>query len=346
MSTQDIYDLVVVGGGPAGLAAAIYGGRANLKTVLLERGATGGQAATTFRVENYPGFPDGVGGPELMQMMEEQAKAFGAEVTFGEVQGIRMERSASHGAESCGQAGDGPGGAHVSSGASIGIDSSESAIEWMGPFVVASTSGEIRGKTVIIATGTEPARLGVPGETELRGRGVSYCATCDGAFFRDKSVVVVGGGDSAIEEAIFLTRFAKTVMVVHRRDVLRATKILQQRAFDNPKIQFAWNSVVTTIVGTNKVEGVRLRNTKDGSERDLLADGVFIYVGSRPNTEFLKGFLSLSAQGYIVTDERMRTQIGGIFAAGDVRQKTLRQIVTAVSDGAIAAVEAEKLIAH
>ncbi|HHY47857.1 MAG TPA: thioredoxin-disulfide reductase [Firmicutes bacterium] len=328
MGDKEIYDLVIIGGGPAGLAAAIYGGRANLRTVLLERAATGGLAATTFRIENYPGFPEGVGGPELTQMMEEQAKAFGSEIMFGEVRGIEA------------QGNTGAGAAGRQEAESTPVVGEASA----GPFMIDSTSGPILGRAVIVATGTEPARLGVPGEQELRGRGVSYCATCDGAFFRNKHVVVVGGGDSAIEEAIFLTRFADKVTVVHRRDALRATKILQKRAFENPKITFAWNSIVTAINGRDRVESVRLKDTKNGSERELPADGVFIYVGTRPNTEFLKGFIPLSAQGYIVTDERMRTQVPGVFAAGDVRQKTLRQVVTAVSDGAIAAVEAEKLL--
>ncbi|HHV63289.1 MAG TPA: thioredoxin-disulfide reductase [Firmicutes bacterium] len=322
------YDLVIIGGGPAGLSAAIYGGRARLRTLLVERGAVGGLAITTFHIDNYPGFPETIAGPDLMQRMEEQARKFGAEVEQADVTGLGAPLPGGPG---------GPGGAD-------------------GSFTITTSNGNRTARAVIVATGTEPMKLGVPGEEELRGRGVSYCATCDGAFFRDKRVVVVGGGDSAIEEAIFLTRFASVVTVVHRRDALRATKVVQERAFANPKIAFEWSHVVTEIIGENRVEGVRLRSTKTGEIKELPVDGIFIYIGSRPNTGFLEGRpgdaggagapqVKLDERGYIITDEAMRTNVPGLFAAGDVRQKGLRQIVTAVSDGAIAAVEAGKYIA-
>ncbi|NPV54935.1 MAG: thioredoxin-disulfide reductase [Firmicutes bacterium] len=332
MEDYDLYDLIIVGGGPAGLSAAIYGGRARLRTLVLERGAIGGLAITTFHIDNYPGFPESIAGPDLMQRMEEQARKFGAEIEQADITGL-----------------EGPGGLGGPGGSELD-----------GSFAVITSGGKRIARAVIVATGTEPMKLGVPGEEEFRGRGVSYCATCDGAFFRDKHVIVVGGGDSAIEEAIFLTRFASAVTVVHRRDALRATKVVQERAFANPKIAFEWSHVVGEITGENRVEGVRLRSTKTGEVKELPADGVFIYVGSRPNTGFLMGGpggdnpgpaqvglqpqVKLDERGYIITDEAMRTNVPGLFAAGDVRQKGLRQIVTAVSDGAIAAVEAEKYI--
>jgi len=298
-------EVVVIGAGPAGLAAALYAGRARLSTVVLERGAAGGQASTTHLIENYPGFPDGVTGPDLMQRMQQQALRFGAEFRYSEVQGLAA-------------AGDGRG------------------------FLIRTSDGDLRAPAVIIATGTEPVKLGVPGEDRLRGAGVSYCATCDGAFFRNRRVLVVGGGDSAIVEALFLTRFASRVTVVHRRDELRATKVLQEDAFKNPKIDFAWNSVVEEILGQDKVDGVILKDTKTGERRRMDADGVFVAVGSRPDTGFVAGLADLDPQGYVKTDDRMRTRTAGLFAAGDVRAKTVRQVVTAVADGAVAAVEAER----
>ena len=300
-----IYDVVVIGGGPAGLAAGLYAGRARLSTLVLERGVPGGQASTTYRVENYPGFTDGVLGPELMQQMERQAGAFGAVIETLDVDKLQLAG---------------------------------------GQFIIRGGEESRSARTVIVATGTEPAKLGVPGEVEFRGRGVSYCATCDGAFFKAREIAVVGGGDSAIEEAIFLTRFASRVNVIHRRDQLRATRVLQERAFGNPKVNFLWNSVVVEILGENRVRSLLIKNVKTGELRELPVDGVFIYVGTRPNTAFLEDILKLDPNGYIVTDERMRTEVPGLFAAGDVRKKELRQIVTAVADGAIAAVEAGRFI--
>lgn len=300
-------EVVVIGAGPAGLAAALYAGRARLATVVLERGAAGGQASTTHLIENYPGFPEGITGPDLMQRMEQQARRFGAEFRYAEVRAL-----------------------------ATGEDG--------GGFLISTSDGDLRAPAVIVATGTEPVRLGVPGEDRLRGAGVSYCATCDGAFFRDKHVLVVGGGDSALVEALFLTRFASRVTVVHRRDELRATKVVQEDAFKNPKIGFAWNSVVDEILGADRVEGVILKDTRTGEKRRLDADGVFVAIGSRPDTGFVAGLADLDPQGYILTDDRMRTRTRGLFAAGDVRAKTVRQVVTAVADGAVAAVEAERHI--
>lgn len=296
----------MIGAGPAGLAAALYAGRARLSTIVLERGATGGQAATTHLIENYPGFPEGIAGPDLMQRMEQQARKFGADFRYADVRGIAKSD---------------------------------------GGILIHSGEGDIHASAVIVATGTEPVRLGVPGEDRLRGAGVSYCATCDGAFFRDKHVLVIGGGDSAIVEAIFLTRFASRVTVVHRREELRATKVLQEDAFKNTRIGFAWNSVVDEILGAEKVDGVVLKDTKTGDKRRIDADGVFIAIGSRPDTEFLSDLVDRDPRGYVLTDDRMRTRTEGLFAAGDIRSKSVRQVVTAVGDGAIAAVEAEKHIA-
>ncbi|HHW13782.1 MAG TPA: thioredoxin-disulfide reductase [Firmicutes bacterium] len=293
-------EVVVVGGGPAGLAAGLYAGRARLRTALLEMGFPGGQAATTDRVENYPGFPEGVGGGELTERMADQARRLEVEFATAEARALKRE--------------DG---------------------RW-----IVETDGEPwRGRAVIIATGARAKRLGCPGEDRLTGRGVSYCATCDGAFFRDRRVHVIGGGDSAVVEALFLTRFAETVTLVHRRNELRATKVLQEEILRHPKVRFAWEAQVAEIEGQDRVEAVVLRY-KDGREERQDTDGVFIYVGNEPNTTWLRGAFPVDERGYLLTDERMRLRQEGAFAAGDVRRKGLRQIVTAVADGAIAAVEA------
>ncbi len=298
-------DLIIVGGGPAGLAAGIYAGRARLDVLLLERGMPGGLAATTEVIENYPGFPEGIGGPELAGLMVAQAQRFGLEIKNTHVEQI-----------SCSDR----------------------------YFTVRTEDGVFQGRAVILATGAEPQLLNVPGEEELRGRGVSYCATCDGAFFRGKTVAVVGGGDAAVEEAIFLTRFARKVLVIHRRDELRATKVVQQRAMENPQIEFVWNTVVEEIQGKSTVEGLRVKNVRTGETRALSVDGVFIYVGQQPASRLVEELAELDAHGYVLADENMRTSCPGLFAAGDVRKKLLRQVVTAVADGAIAAVAAEKYI--
>jgi thioredoxin reductase (NADPH) len=302
---QADYDLVIAGGGPAGLTAGLYAGRALLKTLLLERMILGGQAASTFLIENYPGFPDGIPGPELSQAMEKQAKNFGVIIESGEISGLRPA----------------------------------------GKLWEIEISGRtIRVKAVIIAVGVEPKKLGVPGEEALKGRGVSYCATCDGPFFRNQEIAVVGGGDSAVDEAIYLTRFARKVYLIHRRNALRAEKILQDRAFKNPKIEILWDTVVTKVAGQNGVDGVEVRNVKTQAARDLKVGGVFFYVGWLPLTGFLKGVVPLDPAGYVITDAEMATSAPGVFAAGDVRQKTLRQVATAVGDGAMAAFSAEKYI--
>lgn len=302
---MDKKDLIIIGGGPAGLSAAIYGSRAALKTTLVERGMPGGQAATTEIIENYPGFPQGVGGPELMMSMHEQALKFGIEYTGAEVLSLSKQ----------------------------------------GPEVVVHTdSGDLRAKAIIISTGTQQSLLGIPGEAEFRGRGVSFCATCDGAFFTGKKVAVIGGGDAAVEEALFLTKLVDKVYLIHRRDRLRATKILQDRALQNDKIEFIWNAAPESILGNDKVEAILLKDVITGQSKSIAVDGVFIYIGMFPNTNFLQGFLELNNKGSIIINQKMETSVPGVFAAGDVCQKSLRQVVTAVSDGATAAVEAEKYI--
>lgn len=302
---EGVYDVVVLGAGPAGLTAAIYAGRARLDTVVIDHGVPGGQVATTDMVENYPGFPQGVSGAELAGLMNEQAERFGARIEMAEVEGLARE------------------------GDLWRVDTSE------GPY---------RARAVIVATGTRPRELGVPGEKEFRGRGISYCATCDGAFFRDKPVVVVGGGDSAVTEAEFLTRFASHVTIVHRRDQLRAARSLQERVLDNPKINVRWNAVVTSFLGEDRLQRVRLRDVKTGTESEVEAEGAFIYVGLLPNTSFLNGVVPFDEGGYLVTDEAMALPVPGLFAAGDVRRKRLRQVATAVGDGAVAAMAAEEYI--
>ncbi len=298
MGEEKIYDVVIIGAGPAGMTAAVYTSRANLSTVMLERGMPGGQMANTEDVENYPGY-DHILGPDLSNKMFEHATKFGAEYKYGDVKEI--------------------------------IDGKEFK-------TIVTGSGEIKTRSIIITTGAEYKKLGVPGEEELGGRGVSYCAVCDGAFFKEKELVVVGGGDSAVEEAVYLTRFASKITVVHRRGELRAQKILQDRAFANDKIDFIWNHVVKEINEENgKVGSVTLVNKEDGSEREFKADGAFIYIGMLPlNTPFLNLGIT-NDEGYVVTDESMATEVPGIYAAGDIRDKSLRQIVTATGDGSIAA---------
>ncbi|HHW72985.1 MAG TPA: thioredoxin-disulfide reductase [Firmicutes bacterium] len=295
-----MYDLAIIGGGPAGLTAGLYGARANLKTIIIEKGLYGGQMQNTLEIENYPGFKN-VGGPELSEHMYNQALAVGCEWKYGDVTQVSLE----------GQ-----------------------------PKVLEVSGEKIEARSVIIASGAQPRKLGVPGEKELSGRGVSYCATCDGAFYEDLEVVVVGGGDSAVEEGMFLTRYASSVTVIHRRDTLRAQPILQQRAFANPKMKFIFNSEVQEIQGDKRVSGVLVRSNKDGSTQVIPCSGVFIYVGFFPNSEYLKGTGILDEQGYVVTGPDMKTAIPGVFAAGDVRNTPLRQIVSAAGDGAIAAMQA------
>ena len=292
-------DLIIIGGGPAGLSAGIYGKRAGLDLVLLEKLSPGGQVITSFEIENYPGFAEPVEGWKLMSDMEAQARRLGVDIINGEALSIAKEG---------------------------------------GVFLV-DTGGEIfKGKTVIVAAGANHRKLEVPGEKELLGRGVSFCATCDGAFFKDREVLVAGGGDVALEEAFFLTRFASKVYIAHRRDQFRGAKILQDRVFANSKIELLYNSEIDSINGTGNVESVTIKNNKSGVQHNINVDGVFIFVGYIPNTSFLDNSL-LNDCGEVVVDMRMRTSVKGLFAAGDIRSSSRRQIVMAASDGAVAALE-------
>lgn len=301
-----MYDVAILGGGPAGLSAAIYASRARLSTVIVERNYPGGQAVMCEKIENYPGYGASSSGYELCTSMKEQAEKFGAEIKLTEI--VKLELEA---AEKVMHAADGE---------------------------------EIRARTIILSLGANPRRLGVPGEMEYIGRGVSYCAVCDAAFFKDKKLVVVGGGDTAVEDSNFLARYASSVVIVHRRDKFRAQRIIQERTLENPLVAVRWNSVVKSIGGKDSVDHVVLENVHSKEEIHLPADGVFVLIGLDPNTKFLDGRITLDEMGYIITDESMRTNIPGVFAAGDVRYKLLRQIVTACADGAIAATAAEKFI--
>ena len=294
------YDVVIIGAGPGGMTAALYASRANLKVLMLDRGAYGGQMNNTAAVENYPGFKS-ILGPDLAEEMYQSATQFGAEYAYGTVTAVKLD----------------------------GTDR-----------IVVTDDGEYRAKAVIVATGSENRKLGVPGEEKYSGRGVSYCAVCDGAFFRDRNVTVIGGGDSAVEESIYLTQMVKHVNIVHRRDQLRAQKVAQERAFKNDKIDFTWNSNVIAINGDDqKVTSVTVKNNQTGAEEEVPTAGVFIYVGNVPMTAPFKDLGITDEHGWMVTDNRMRTKVPGIFAIGDVRQHQLQQITTAVGDGGIAGQE-------
>lgn len=306
-AAEETYDVVIIGGGPAGLTAGIYAGRAQLKTVIVEKGLPGGQIAQTDEVENYPGFPEGISGPELASRMVRQAEKFGARIVMDEV---------------------------------LGLEKAE------GGYLVRGYERNYRARAVIVATGANPRRLGVPGEDKFYGRGVSTCATCDGFFYRDKGVVVVGGGDAAVEEGIFLTKFARKVTLVHRRDELRANKVAQKRAFQNPKMHFLFSHVVTEILGEDQVTGVRLKNLKTGEEYVYPTDGVFVFIGHEPNTAFLKGVVELRPDGYIAVRDEVFTSEPGIFAAGDVADPIYRQLTTSVGAGTRAAMMAERYLAE
>ncbi|MCL0043006.1 thioredoxin-disulfide reductase [Dehalococcoidia bacterium] len=300
------YDVVIVGGGPAGLAAGLYATRARLKTLLIERGVPGGQIAVTEMVENYPGIEE-ILGPELGDKMLRHAEKFDLETQYIEVESVDLNGKTK---------------------------------------VLTTRHGEINTKVLIIASGAEHRKLEVPGEEELSGKGVSYCAVCDGAFFRDKDLIVVGGGDAAVEEGSFLTRFASNVTIVHRRDELRAGKILQERAFKNPKLDFMYGHVVESINGNGVVGSATLRNVKTNDLVEKPVDGVFIYVGLTPNNEFLENALPLDDQGHIHVNLKMETRIPGVYAVGDIRQESSRQVVAAAGDGATAAIFAERYIAE
>jgi thioredoxin reductase (NADPH) len=300
----DAHELVIVGSGPAGLTAAVYAGRANLNPIVVEGIGAGGQLMLTTDVENYPGFPDGILGPELMMKFREQAERFGAEFVTADADRVDLSE---------------------------------------GPFGVWVGEREIRARSMIITTGAKARMLGLPAEQRLLGHGVSTCATCDGFFFREKPIAVVGGGDSAIEEAIFLTKFATTVTVIHRRDELRASKIMIDRAMANPKIEFKWNSAVSDVTGNGAVEAIRLLDTVTGAESDLEVNGLFVAIGHDPNTSLFAGQLDLDENGYIVTaPDSTRTSVEGVFAAGDVQDHVFRQAITAAGSGCMAAIEAER----
>jgi thioredoxin reductase (NADPH) len=300
-------DVVIIGGGPAGLTAGIYAGRGQLDVVVIEKGLPGGQIAQTEEVENYPGFETAIGGHELAQRMVRQAERFGAKIVMDEVEGLARDGER---------------------------------------FRVRGYERDYLADAVIVATGANPRRLGVPGEDEFYGRGVSTCATCDGFFYRGKRVIVVGGGDAAVEEGAFLTKFAESVTVIHRRDQLRANKVAQERAFANPKMHFVWNTVVEEVLGAEgQVTGVRTRNVVTGGEGKLEADGVFIYVGHVPNTAYLEGVVRLNSHGYVDVRDEVYTDVEGIFAAGDVSDEVYRQLSTSVGAGTRAAMAAERWLA-
>jgi len=297
--------VLVLGSGPAGLAAALYAARAELAPVVLSGIQLGGQAALTYAVENYPGFPEGVGGAELGELFKKQAEHFGAKVEFETANEVDLSAR---------------------------------------PFKVTGDNSKYLADTIIVATGASSNQLGVRGENELTGRGVSYCATCDGWFFKDKKVIIVGGGDSALEEGLFITRYASSVTIVHRREELRASPLLQKRAAEHPKVDFIWSTIVTEVLGSDKVEAVRLKNVKTGEERILETDGIFIFIGHTPNTAMFKGQLEMDALGYLKVDDRMQTSQPGVFAGGEVADPHFRQVVTSAGMGAAAAIQATRFL--
>ena len=310
---EKIYDVIIIGGGPAGLSAALYAGRSRLNALMIEKAFDGGQIAITAEIENYPGAIEHETGPSLIERMAAQVKKFGVEKVYETVEDLQLEGAVK---------------------------------------AVITNENTYQAKAVIIATGAFPRLIGCPGEKELTGKGVSYCATCDGAFFEELEVYVMGGGDTAVEEAIYLTRFARKVTIIHRRDELRAAKYLQEHAFANPKIDFMWDSVITEIKGDGVVEAMTVQNVKTGEITEIVADeedgtfGIFVFVGFVPNSSLFEGKINMQ-NGYIITDGDMRTNIDGVYAAGDIRVKSLRQVVTAAADGAIAATMIDKsLMGH
>jgi thioredoxin reductase (NADPH) len=308
MSTNDNEKhvaVLVLGSGPAGLAAALYAARAELFPVVLTGMQLGGQAALTHVIENYPGFPTGVGGAELGELFQKQAEHFGAKVEYDTAQEVDFSRR---------------------------------------PYTVTTDSGKYKAETVIIATGASSIHLNIPGEVEMTGRGVSYCATCDGWFFKDKKVVVVGGGDSAFEEALFLTRYASSVTLIHRREEFRAGAILQKRAKEHPKMNFILNSVITEVVTGGKLETLKIKNVKNGEESTFATDGLFIFVGHTPNTEMFKGKLEMSDLGYLRVNEKMETSVSGVYAAGEAADPLFKQVITSAGMGAAAAIQATRFL--
>lgn len=304
-----LYDIIIIGGGPAGLTAGLYACRARMKTVLIEKALCGGQILITDTIENFPGFPDGIKGPDLADWMFKQASHFGLEVKTSEALRVTLGKAAEQ------------------------------------AFSVELSGGEtVEALSVIISSGARWNTLNIPGEKELTGRGVSYCATCDGPLFRNKEVVVVGGGDTALEDALFLTKFASKVTVVHRRDRLRATKILQERALTNKKIEFCYNSVATAISGSKQCEGVAVKDIVTLAQKTIKASGVFVLIGMTPNSSMVKSLASMDDKGYVICDDDMNTSVEGMFACGDVRKKLLRQVVTAAGDGATAAFSAQHYV--
>lgn len=300
--------VIIIGSGPAGLTAALYTGRAMLEPLVIMGNEVGGQVSITNEVENYPGFPEGLTGPDLVELMQKQAEHFGARYVYDEV---------------------------------VEVDFTKGA-----PFYVKTHGEEYEADSVIVTAGASARRLGVPGEDDNIGRGVSYCATCDGFFFRNKDVVVVGGGDSALEEGLFLTKFANEVKIIHRRDSLRAGPTLQERAYENEKISFVWDTVVDEIVADQVVQKIKVRNLKTNEAGEMATDGVFIYIGHYPNSQFLQGQVELDEHGYVITDERMRTSIPGVFAAGEIQDPIWRQVATSVGQGCAAAMQCEKWLSE
>ena len=300
------YDVIIIGGGPAGLTAGIYTARNRLNGLLIEKGGIGGLMVNAEQMENYPGFPEGISGFELGELMHKQASKYGLEILLAEVSGIELQEKQK---------------------------------------VVKTTQGNFIAGAVIIAGGSERSKLGVPGEEKFTGKGVSYCATCDAAFFNEQTVAVVGGGNAAISEALHLAKFASRVVVIHRRDQLRAARILQERAHSEPKVEFLLNNIVEEIEGQDLVERIRLQHKVTGEKSTLDVSGVFISVGQKPNTDYLKGIVPLDARGYIITNDKMETEIPGILAAGDIRSSSIRQVIAAAGDGATAAIYADRFLA-
>ena len=306
-SNQKHYDVLIIGSGPAGYTAGVYTSRAKLSTLIISGTLPGGQLMTTSEVENYPGFPNGIFGPELMMNMRQQAERFGGVIVDDEVIKVDFKKK---------------------------------------PFTITTHSETYTAEAVIVCTGASPRKLGIPAEQQFSGRGVSYCATCDGPFFKGEDIVVVGGGDTALEEATFLTKFGKSVKIVHRRDTLRASKILQEKAMENPKIEFIWNNVVYDIKGDSKVATVMVKNVASGKETTLQAGGLFVAIGHEPNTSIFKGQLELDDKGYIILKEHTKTSVDGVFAAGDVHDYRYRQAVTAAGFGCTAAIDVERWLSE